>query len=325
MKILTGDIGGTKTRIAFLKSTVNGLKTLREATYPSRDHDSLTSILFDFMQEQDHLPQAAGFAIAGPVDGRVCQVTNLPWRIDADKLENLLSVPRVILLNDLEATAWGTYILGDDDMVTLQKGAEGASGNRCVIAAGTGLGQAGLFWNGKRHTPFASEGGHCDFAPRTELEFELLTHLQQQYGHVSWERVVSGPGLVAIYRFLNKFHNLSIPEPISQKMATDDPAAVIVNTADQEQDPICVETMELFSRLYGAESGNQALKHMATGGVYIGGGIAPKILPWLKKPGFLEAFRDKGQMSDLMTRMAVKVILNDRTALYGPAVRLLSS
>jgi glucokinase len=324
MKILTGDIGGTKTRIALLESADSGLKTLRETTYPSRDYDSLKSILSDFIGALEQLPQAAGFAIAGPIEGRICKVTNLPWRIDADELESLLSIPKVILLNDLEATAWGIEILGDDDLVTLQQGHHGGGGNRTVIAAGTGLGQAGLFWDGERYAPFASEGGHCDFAPRNDLEFALLRYLHEQHGHVSWEWVVSGPGLVAIYRFLCSYRNSPAPESMLQAMASRDPAAVIVDSADRKADPICVETMEIFTRLYGAETGNQALKHMAIGGVYIGGGIAPKILPWLQRPGFINAFHNKGPMRNLMEAMPVKVILNERTALYGPAVRLLA-
>jgi len=324
VKILVGDIGGTKTRIALVESSGSDLQTVRETTYPSNSYDSLNSILSDFAGTVDFTPQAAGFAIAGPVEGRSCDVTNLPWKIEADQLERLFSIPRVILLNDLEATAWGIELLGETDLVTLQQGMEGAGGNRSVIAAGTGLGQAGLFWNGERHAPFASEGGHCDFAPRTALEFGLLSHLQQQYAHVSWERVVSGPGLVSIYRFLCGYRNSPCSASMAKKMAAGNPAAAIVETADREADPVCVETMELFTSLYGAEAGNQALKHMATGGVYIGGGIAPKILRWLQRPGFIDAFRNKGQMRELMKKMAVKVILNDRTALYGPAVRLLS-
>ena len=323
VKILAGDIGGTKTRIALLESTSGSLKSLREITYPSREHGSLVSILSDFVARLQAPPQAAGFAIAGPIEGRVCRVTNLPWRIDAEELENTLSISRVVLLNDLEATAWGIDILDDGDLVTLQQGVVGASGNRTVFAAGTGLGQAGLFWNGEGYAPFASEGGHCDFAPRTELEFKLLCHLQRQYDHVSWERVISGPGLVALHRFLCEYRNSPGSDHLVRKMAIQDPAAAIVEAAEQNKDPICIESMELFSRLYGAESGNQALKHMATGGVYIGGGIAPKILPWLQRPEFMDAFRNKGQMRALMDAMPVKVIRNDRTALLGCAVRLL--
>ena len=323
MKILTGDIGGTKTRIALLESAGGGLKTLQEATYASRDHDSLTDILASFIAQQELRPQAAGFAIAGPVEGRTCNVTNLPWQIDADELERRFSLPRVVLLNDLEATAWGTGILDANDLVSLQQGADGSRGNRCVIAAGTGLGQAGVYWNGERHEPFASEGGHCDFAPRTALEFHLLSHLQRQYGHVSWERVVSGPGLVAIYRFLCEYRSCPSSDTMAEKMRVQDPAAAIVDAADREADPICAETVQLFVSLYGSEAGNQALKHMATGGVYVGGGIAPKILRWLQLPDFIEAFRNKGQMQKLMEKMPVQVILSDRTALYGPAVYLL--
>ncbi|MCP4283116.1 MAG: glucokinase [Gammaproteobacteria bacterium] len=322
MKILAGDIGGTKTRIALLDNSQGNLVILQETTYHSRNYDSLASIVTDFIDTLEARPNAAGFAIAGPVNGRVCNVTNLPWHIDADELERRFAFPRVILLNDLEATAWGIDILGDENLKTLQQGVADGSGNRTVIAAGTGLGQAGLVWNGARHIPFASEGGHCDFAPKCTVEFELLRYLQRQYDHVSWERVVSGPGLVNIYRFLCEYRNIPTPESLVREMASRDPAAVIAETAGR--DPVCTETMALFAHLYGTETGNQALKHMATGAVFIGGGIAPKILPWLQHPGFMDAFRNKGQMRSLMEKMPVKVILTDRTALYGPAVYLLS-
>lgn len=323
MIILTGDIGGTKTRIALLQHHDGRPQLLRETTYASQEHASLSAILADFLSTLDTHPEAAGFAVAGPIAGRRCNVTNLPWQIDADQLEGEFSISRVILLNDLEATAWGIGMLTDKDLTILQQGVIGAQGNRTVIAAGTGLGQAGLYWNGERHTPFASEGGHCDFAPQNELEFELSRHLGRQYEHVSWERVVSGPGLVAIHRFLCELHGIQEKDNPAGKVMSGGRAAAIVASADRA-DPICIETMELFVRLYGAETGNQALKHMAIGGVYIGGGIAPKIIHWLKRPGFIQAFRDKGQMRGLMEKMTVKVIMNERTALYGPAIRLCS-
>lgn len=321
MKILTGDIGGTKTRLALLQYQGEHLQILRETTYASQRHASLNGILSDFMGALDTFPKAAGFAVAGPIEGRRCKVTNLPWQIDADQVATKFSIPKVILLNDLEATAWGIEVLADEDLTTLQQGVAGAYGNRTVIAAGTGLGQAGLYWNGGRHMPFASEGGHCDFAPQNELEFQLLCHLQRQYEHVSWERVVSGPGLVAIYQFICEYRGVDPRDASDVKSAAGDTAAAIVASADQA-DPISVETMELFVQLYGAETGNQALKHMATGGVFIGGGIAPKIIHWLQRPQFIQAFRNKGPMRELMGKMTVKVIMNERTALYGPAIRL---
>ena len=324
MNILAGDIGGTKTRVALLIGQNDKLETVREETYPSRDYASLHAILHDFLTAPGEPPQAAGFALAGPVQGRRCRVTNLPWMVDANELEQRFAIPQVTLLNDLEATAWGVDALGAEDLLTLTPGTPGASGNRAVIAAGTGLGQAGLFWNGERHIPFASEGGHCDFAPRSELEIALLHHLQPEFGQVSWERLVSGPGIVRIYHFLCEYRNSPPSEALACELSSRDPAAVIAEKAGQQADAICVETMALFTRLYGAEAGNHALKMMATGGVYIGGGIAPKILPWLQTQTFLEAFRSKGQMRELLEGIAVRVILNDRAALWGSARCLLS-
>ncbi len=319
MKILAGDIGGTKTRLALFRPESGKLRSLEEHTYISREYDSLDAIVSHFLQQLAKIPERAGFGIAGSVDGRHCKTTNLPWKIDADAMQQQLGIATIILLNDLEATAWGIDALEKGDFHNLQAGDPKAEGNRLVIAAGTGLGQAGIYWDGQSHFPFATEGGHGDFAPRNPLEYELHAWLKHKYGHASWERAVSGPGLVNIYRFLLEHRGVKQPAHITEAMETEDPAAVI---ATASEDKICLEAMALFFDLYAAETGNQALKHNALGGVYIGGGIAPKNLHWLQRPEFLEQFRDKGQMQHLMHRMPVKVILNDRAALYGPAVYL---
>ena len=324
MKILAGDIGGTKTRLALFQSdsgqSESGkLSSLVEQTYPSREYDSLDTIVGQFLQQLDKRPDCAGFGIAGPVEGRYCKTTNLPWNIDADAMQARLGISRIILMNDLEATAWGTDALDNQDFCSLQAGDPNALGNRMVIAAGTGLGQAGIYWNGQSYYPFGTEGGHSDFAPRNHLEYKLHDWLKQEYGHVSWERAVSGPGLVNIYRFLLTHRGIKQPTHITEAMESEDPAAVI---ATATEDNTCLDAMTLFFNLYAAETGNQALKHKALGGVYIGGGIAPKNMRWLQRPEFLEIFRDKGQMRHLMLRMSIKVILNDRAALYGPAIYL---
>ena len=314
MQLLCGDIGGTKTRLALLQPEGQRLQTLHQHDYPSADATSLEQLVRDFIDRFEVSADAAAFGVAGPVTGRRCRTTNLSWQIDADLLRQRLGLLRVELLNDLQATAWGIDALGSDDFCTLQKGEPDAAGNRAVIAAGTGLGEAGLYRDASGYRPFATEGGHTDFAPTDDLQWALASSLRRRYGQVSWERLVSGPGLVDIHAFLLAHHGVPSPGWLS---AGTEPAAAISGAADQ--DPIARQAVLLFVRLYGSEAGNLALKHLATGGLYIGGGIAPKLLDWLRAPAFLEAFNDKGKMAPLMRRIPVTVILNDRTALLGPA------
>jgi glucokinase len=321
MNILCGDIGGTKTRLAVF-DLEHFPRSIVENDYPSRNYSSLSEIVRDFLAGQSIMVSNAVFGLAGPISNRTCKTTNLPWELDAARMEQELQIPSVHLINDLEATAYGIAALNQEDLFTLQSGAENPSGNRAVIAAGTGLGQAGMFWNGSEHIPFATEGGHCDFAPSNELEFELLSSIKQDDNNVCWEDILSGPGLVTIYSFLLEWQNQTKPEWLSINNNPGAAAETITNLADNFQDPACTSALELFASLYGAEAGNLALKQMATGGVYIGGGIAPKILRWLKQPQFLEAFQNKGKMHSLMESIPIRVILNDRAALYGPAIFL---
>jgi glucokinase len=317
---LAGDIGGTKTRLAVVEVSGTQVWIVHEVSYPSRGYVTFEELLGDFLSGSE-TPGNAAFGIAGPVQGRVAQTTNLPWRIDADALQHRFGFAHCTLLNDLESTAYGLPALGKKDLLTLQSGAQDASGNAAVIAAGTGLGEAGLFWDGQHHHPFATEGGHASFSPGDELEMALLHHLQQQHQHVSWERVVSGMGLLDLHEFLSLHHNVSAPQWLAEEMRSGDAAAAIANAALSGRDEICVETLNRFVRLYGAEAGNLALKVMSRGGVYLGGGIAPKILPLLQNGAFLEAFLNKGRMRPLLEAMPVRVILNDRAALFGPALR----
>lgn len=322
--VLSGDIGGTKTRLAIIAVDGLRLRTEREQSYASREYALFEDLLGDFMRGSD-VPGRAAFGIAGPVQGRVVQTTNLPWRIDADILQNRFGFGKCELLNDLEATASGLPALGAEDLLTLQEGApQGARGNTAVIAAGTGLGEAGLFWDGVRHHPFATEGGHASFSPSDDREAALLRHLQQRYAHVSWERIVSGPGLVSLHEFLCLHRNAPVPDWVQHEMRQGDAAAAIANAALSGRDEICIETLDWFVSLYGAEAGNLALKVMSRGGLYLGGGIAPKILPYLQKGAFLDAFCSKGRMRPLLEAMPVKVILNDRAALYGAALHALN-
>lgn len=319
-RVLSGDIGGTKTRLAIIAVAGTQLRTEREQSYPSRDYATFDELLGDFLHDSD-IPVRAAFGIAGPVQGRVAQTTNLPWRIEAEALERRFGFERCLLLNDLEATASGLAALGADDLLTLHPGAPDASGNTAVIAAGTGLGEAGLFWDGQGYRPFATEGGHTSFSPSSETEIALLRHLQQRHGHVSWERIVSGPGLVSLHEFLCDHRKASFPDWLQHEIRQGDAAAAIANAALSGRDDLCAEALDWFVRLYGAEAGNLALKVMSRGGLYLGGGIAPKILPQLQTGAFLDAFFSKGRMRPLLEAMPVRVILNDRAALYGPALR----
>ena len=319
IRVLSGDIGGTKTRLAVIVVDGNRLRTEREQSYASQAYGVFEELLGEFLLGSD-IPARAAFGIAGPVQGRVVQTTNLPWLIDADAMKKKWGFASCALLNDLEATACGLPALGTGDLLTLHAGAQNAEGNQAVIAAGTGLGEAGLFWDGQRYHPFATEGGHASFSPKDDLEFALLRHLQQRHAHVSWERVVSGPGLVSLHEFLCLYRSAPMPEWLQHQMQQGDAAAAIADAAFNERDELCADTLDWFVHLYGAEAGNFALKVMSRGGLYLGGGIAPKILPRLQSGPFLDAFFSKGRMRPLLEAMPVKMILNDRAALYGPAL-----
>ena len=334
---LAGDIGGTKTRLAVVEVNGTHVQIVHETSYRSRDYATFEELLEDFLSRAKIIlsPRSsllagesgqirihhAAFGIAGPVLGKVVKTTNLPWHIDADALQHRFGFPQCTLLNDLEATAYGIQALGEDDLFTLQPGAQDASGNAAVIAAGTGLGEAGLFWDGRYHRPFATEGGHASFSPGNEMDMALLRHLLQQHQHISWERIVSGMGLLSLHEFLCMYRHAAAPQWLVEKMHNGDAAAAIAKAALAGRDDICVETLNWFVRLYGAEAGNLALKVMSRGGMYLGGGIAPKILPILQNGAFLDAFLDKGRMRRLLQAIPVKVIMNDRAALFGPALR----
>jgi len=318
--VLAGDIGGTKTRLAVCEVAGTRLQTLAEHSYPSQDYAALEDVIEDFLDTHDHRPEAACFGVAGPVRDAESRITNLPWHISAAAIASRFRLQRASLLNDLEATAWGIPALGEEDFHTLNPGNAHAAGNAAVIAAGTGLGEAGLCHAGDRLVPFGTEGGHTDFSPGSELEIELLRYLKARHTHVSWERVVSGPGLVMLHDFLCQNDAAPPPDWLQAELQSGDPAATITAAAQSGRDARCVAALELFVHLYGVEAGNLALKIMATGGFYIGGGIAPKILQPLARGGFMAAFCAKGRMRPLLEQMPVRVILNDRTALFGPAI-----
>jgi len=317
--ILAGDIGGTHTRLAFFESVNGHFRLVSSAVFPSREYQGLDAIVCKFVDETGNRPDAACFGIAGPVrHGRV-ETSNLPWIIESTRLAQELKISRALLINDLEANAWGIATLDAKDVVPLNQVKDIPVGNQAVIAAGTGLGEAGMYWDGKRHHIFACEGGHADFAPRSELEIELLRYLSQRYGHVSWERVVSGQGLMNIFSFLRDTGRGTEPEWLSVQMRQGDAAAAISQAGMNASCALCAQALDLFISLYAAEAGNLALKLMATGGVYLGGGIAPKLLSKLSSPNFLQSFIQKGRMQSLMESMPIKVITNDNTALMGAA------
>ena len=261
----------------------------------------------------------AAFGVAGPVRQGRCEATNLPWVIDSRELARQLALPRVGLINDWEAGAYGIAPWKDQDFEVLNPGVPDARGNRAVIAAGTGLGEVGLFWDGREYRPFASEGGHADFAPRNHLEMGLLDYLLKRHPRVSAERVICGQGLFTIYQFLKDRGHGEEPNWLADQMRQQDPPAVITENALAGKSPLCTQALDLFVSLYGAEAGNMALKVMATGGVYLGGGIAPKIIARLKEPVFMNAFTAKGRMKPLLQNIPVRVILNPKVALLGAA------
>ena len=317
--ILAGDVGGTKTELALFDTEDGQLHVVREGRYPSRNFPSLEAIVRRFFEGHAAPALAAAcFGVAGPViDGR-CITTNLPWSLDERTLAGGIPVPRARLLNDLEAMAWGVMGLPAGDLAILQPGTPRA-GHMALVAAGTGLGEALMIWDGTRHLVVASEGGHVGFAPRDEREAGLLAFLQRDLGRVSDERILSGPGVYNIYRYLR--HARGLPEPgwLHDRIASGDPSAAVGEAGLAGADPVCVETVELFASVYGAVAGNLALIVLAVGGVYIGGGIAPKLRPKLEDGTFMRAFRDKGRMAPLLESYPVRLCLNDRAPLLGAA------
>jgi glucokinase len=320
--ILAGDIGGTKTVVALCEQKSGQLQVVRDATFKSQEHASLEEILLLFLGQGPRPTLRAGcFGVAGAVIEGRCRTTNLPWELDERVLAPAIGAPRVKLLNDLEAAAFGMLFLRPDELCVLNPGVQPRrKGNVAVIAAGTGLGEAMLYWDGQRHHPMASEGGHADFAPQNDQEVELLRYLWGKLGgHCSYERVLSGPGFHNIYRFLRDRGYYPEPAWLADRLKTGDPSAIISQVGLAGEDPLCVATLNLFSLLYGSEAGNLALKCVSVGGVFVGGGIAPKMLSILQNGSFLRGFTNKGRFSELVKSMQVSVALNPRAPLLGAA------
>ncbi|HEY5932612.1 MAG TPA: glucokinase [Nitrospira sp.] len=343
--ILAGDIGGTKTNLALYDWTTERVDPLRLESFPSGDYQSLEDILVEFLTpskesspivslESEEKPQsdelatpptepvkltAACFGVAGPVIDNRCQTTNLPWVIDGRTIAKQFNIPRAQLLNDLEATAYGLLWLRPDELEVLNAGNPPNKRQAlALVAAGTGLGEGILFWDGKTYRPMPSEGGHTDFAPNNDQEIELLRYLRSQYLHVSYERILSGPGLHAIYEFLRDTKK-NEPTWLAEKIKAGNPAAEISQAGLQGQAEIAKQALELFASIYGAEAGNLALKALSLDGVYVGGGIAPKLIAKLRDGAFMKAFTNKGRYKRLMSQIPVKVVMNQQTALLGAA------
>lgn len=319
--LIAGDIGGTKTNLALFDLEGESFEFSDLSRYPSGDYPNLRDIVLKFIEKtKPKKPiQAACFAIAGPVTGNVCHATNLPWVIDATVLAEAIGIPKVYLINDLVGNAWALDILGDAGHTTIYSGKDPMDGNRAVISPGTGLGEAGLYWDGKRHHPFASEGGHCEFGPRNEVQLDFSRYLVQRFGHASYERILSGPGFVNIYNFFLDVLNREEEAIVKERLQKEDTAKVITEHALDGSSELCHDVLDLFVSILGSEASNCVLKYMAFGGIYLGGGIPPKILPKLREDSFLKGFFDKGRFKSLLEKVPIHVILDDKAALRGSA------
>lgn len=321
--LLVGDIGGTKTLLALYSYKNKEFILEKEATYASAQYPSLTDII-DWFLGKTHYDsiQSACFGVAGPVLQGSSQITNLDWYLEERMIAQHLDIPNIRLINDLEATAYGMLYLDNNDFCQLnEKDKTLQTANRAVIAAGTGLGEAILYWDGEHYHAIATEGGHCDFGPQNAQQERLLNYLRQYFPeHVSYERILSGQGLVSLYNFLRDIENIKEDKAVQEALAIEkDPNTKISEFALTKQDPLCHQTLELFTQIYAQESSNLVLKSLALGGLYIGGGIAPKILPYLQKPMFIESFNNKGRFHHLLSNIAIQVSLNPRTPLLGAA------
>lgn len=322
--LLAGDVGATKTTLGVFSDARGPRDALNKRTFPSKPYQGLDAIVRDFLAEIDVEVTRAAFGVAGPVIEDRVEVTNLPWVIDGADLGDALELSRVVLLNDLAAIANAVPLLEPDEVHTLQAGRADATGAVAVVAPGTGLGEAFLTWDGEqgRYHPHASEGGHTDFGPTTPRQIQLLRYLWARHEHVSYELVCSGMGIPNLYAYFRSGGYAEEPEWLAQELRqADDPTPVIVQAGLDQQRPceLCQVVLDAFVSILGAEAGNLALKVMATGGVYLGGGIPPRILPALERDGFMASFHNKGRHSDLMTQMPVHVILNSDVALLGVA------
>lgn len=316
--VLAADVGGTKTDLALFKIENGKLISIKSQRYGTSDHMSFVESIRNFRGDDTFVIDSACLGVAGVVDGDKVRGVNFAWEIDAKQLEAELNIKRIMLINDLHANAYGLTALEDEDFEVITEGKPN-KGNASIISPGTGLGEAGMYWDGSYYHPYASEGGHCSFSPRDTVDIELWKFLNAKFGHVSWERVVSGQGIYNIYRFLRQYKGDPEPEWLTEQLLKKDPAVVISTSAKEESDAICVETLQLFVKYLSIEAAQLALKNKSTGGIYIGGGIVPKILGLVDKETFYNTFIEVGRMETLLKAIPVKVVLNDKTPMIGAA------
>jgi len=316
--IVGGDAGGTKVNLAIFEVTDSHVWMVRSSTYHSSGYPSINEILKKFLIEnQEYHPEKICLGAAGPVfEGRV-EVTNLPWHVDANEIAAATGISQVVLLNDLEATAYGVAGLEEEDFSVLHDGDPDAGGNISILAPGTGLGEAGLFWDGQCHHPFATEGGHCDFSCRNALDLQLHDYMLKKYKVVSWESIIAGPGVYSIYQFLLDVKNQPPNQVLAEKIKNTDPSAIVSEAAMNRSDDTCVEAMRIYVRNLARECCNLILKMKSTGGLLLAGGIPPKIISLLQDPWFYENLLDCDRMQELVKKVPVKVILNDKAPMIG--------
>ena len=320
--LLVADVGGTKTNLAMYDGTGGIGSPQQERTYRSDCHPSLYSVLAEYLQETGGSVDAVVAGVAGPVMGDTARLPNLSWTIDAEAVREALKVPRVDLLNDLEANAYAVPHLPPESVQVMNEGKAAVRGNIAVVSPGTGLGEGFLTWEGSRYRAHASEGGHVEFAPGSDLELELLRFLREDHDHVSYERVCSGRGLPNIYEFLERTDGRTETDDVGARISeAADPTPTIVAAATHSggPSPRCTEAVRMFVSILGAEAGNLALKVLAVGGVFLGGGLPPRLLPYLAEPAFMDAFTRKGRMRELAAAIPIKVILDPKAALRGAA------
>jgi glucokinase len=319
VRVLAGDIGGTNARLAIIELSDGAARIVRGHIFPPRSAPGLAPIVQRFLVESAETPASACFGIACPIVGGECRAPNLPWTVNQRALAADIGIPDTSIINDFDAVGYGLARLGPADVVTLQQGTPAEHGTIALLGAGTGLGEGFLVWDGDGYRVHSSEGGHADFAARDAVEWRLRTTLLDEFGHVSYERILCGAGLARVYRYLAVTGFAPERSELQHEMERDDPAAVVSRHALAGDDPLSVKALDLFASVYGAQAGNLALTVLATGGVYLGGGIAPRIVTKLGDGTFIAAFRDKGRLSDLAAQIPVHVIVNPDVGLLGAA------
>ena len=317
IKVLAADIGGTKTNVALFEASGESINLIDNKKFPSKHYNSFSDIIKEFCGDP-RIVNSMCVGIAGPVIEGKAQATNLEWSMDVNEIKAELGIPNVRLLNDLEINAYGLAALKTEECVSLASGIAPFDGNVALISPGTGLGEAGLFWDGQHYHPFATEGGHSDFCPRSEIDIDIFNYLLGKFKRVSWERLVSGQGIYNIFQFLRDVKNEFVPDWLNENIQNGDPGKAISEGRIQNV-PICISSIDLFIKFLAIESANLALKLKATGGIFIGGGIVPKIIDEVKRSDFFDHFVAAGRLQPLMQEIPINIILNDHTALLGAA------